>query len=224
MSQVKGHSYFNKGFNKEGTNWRPHYTLTYAERKKAFLEEVEKTRPLHNGLPNPHAYFEDGEWHLPLMWGKPGHFGAPQPKYVTKVYDDMIRNESILRTKQIALKKLASEVETKRKAVVAARLTHVNKGFKKPDGGPIRNQSLFTGQMNVNKGFISPGTVITFEKDNKFTANTYVDNCNECLDKGECGSCDGCCNCICHKGTRQDYYRKSLTGLMDSCYRTGFDL
>jgi len=76
--------------------------------------------------------------------------------------------------------------------------------------------------MNVNKGFISPGTVITFEKDNKFTSNKnipwsppdseYSLTCNECLTTsegggGECGSSDGCCNCICHKGTRHDYHR-----------------
>jgi len=151
-------------------------------------------------------YFAGGK-----PWKEPPNF-----KKTNFAYEDMIANEAILKDKQDKLRSLASEVASKRKAVVAQRLTYVNKGFKKPDGGPIRNQSLFTGQMNVNKGFISPGTVITFEKDNKFTSNKKVPeyslSCNECLETsegggGECGSCDGCCNCICHKGTRSDYIR-----------------
>lgn len=169
----------NKGFTKKGSTWD--YGLSYAEKRKKFYAEVERSRPLHNGKPNRHAYWEDGEWHLPLMWGKPGHFGTPQPKYVNQVYEDMIRNEAILRDRQAKLKELANEVEAKRKAVVAARLTYVNKGFKKPDGGPIRNNY----SAGVNKG-------------------KYKHSCDECLDIGECGSCDGCCNCICHKGTRHD--------------------
>jgi len=169
MSQVKGHSYFNKGFTKENnSNWL--ISPSWGERKKAAMARIEASRPLHQGKPNPHAYWEDGEWHYPLMWGKAGHYGFPKDRAMEKhderiaeMYARMEKHEAELKLKQIRLKKHADEVAALRKSVVEERLKFVNKGFKKPDGGPIRNQTLFTGKMNVNKGFIAPGTTISFE-------------------------------------------------------------
>ena len=177
----------NKGFNKQGKSWYiPEGSKTIKQRA---LERIELSRPLHNGKPNMHAYWEDGEWHYPLMWGKAGHYGFPKDRAmekhderIAKMYAQMEKAEADLKLKQVQLKTQAAEVKLMRDIVIQERLKFVNRGFKKPDGGPIRNK--FAG---VNKG-------------------TYKDSCNECLDKGECGSSDGCCNCICHKGTRQDWY------------------
>lgn len=32
------------------------------------------------------------------------------------------------------------------------------------------------------------------------------EGCNECLGRGECGSCDGCCSCACHENS--NYFSK----------------
>lgn len=118
----------------------------YSEERKRQAEYLARMRKID-------PYFAGGK-----PWKEISSF-----KKTDFAYDDMIRNEALLKDKQAKLKDLALEVLAKRKAVVAARLTYVNKGFKKPDGGPIRNQTLFTGKMNVNKGFIAPGTTISFE-------------------------------------------------------------
>jgi len=123
--------------------YQQQYNLEERKRQAEYLARMRKIDP----------YFAGGK-----PWKE-----IPSFKKTDFAYDDMIRNEALLKDKQEKLKALTLEVKSKRDAVVAARLIHVNKGFRKLDGGPIRNQTLFTGKMNVNKGFIAPGTVISFE-------------------------------------------------------------